>query len=85
MATAPILTATVTVLSNGSPVKGFTNLPVETMTLTEDRKASQRARLSATFSPTGLVPTDLSDVLAPNGNELLATAGWQGDGGGDAR
>ena len=65
------------VLSGGTAVAGYTGLPVETGSLTVSRTATNRSTVTVTFTPTGLVPQSLSDVLAPTGNELQLFTGWQ--------
>lgn len=70
--------AEATVLSDGQPVAGYTNIPVETATVTCSRTQAQRSTLTVTLDPlgtAGIVPTGLSSPLAPNGNELAYSVG----------
>lgn len=72
--------ASVTVLSGGQPVPGYTNLPVEAATVSVSRTQAQRSTLTVQLTPSlpGLgyiVPARLADPIAPNGNELALTAG----------
>jgi hypothetical protein len=68
----------VTVTANGQAVPGYTNLPIESATITCSRTQAQRTTLSVRFDPLAgqsIVPTDMSSPLAPNGNELVISAG----------
>ena len=71
--------AQATVLSNGQPVAGYANLPIETATLTCSRTQAQRQTLTLKLRPVGpaqsIVPADMSAPLAPNGNEILLEIG----------
>lgn len=71
-----IVTATVT--SGGVPLVGFMNLPVEAATVTCSRTQAQRTTLTVQFDPLAvpnIVPTGMSSPVAPNGNEIVLSAG----------
>lgn len=72
-------TVTATVTSGGQPVPGYTDLLVESATLTCSRTQAQRTTLALTLDPLVagcgyIVPTGLSSPLAPNGNEIVLAA-----------
>lgn len=79
LTSAQILTAVqASILSGGQPIPGYTNLPVETATITCARTQAQRTTLSVTLDPStaaNLIPADLTSPLAPNGNEIAISIG----------
>lgn len=68
------------VYSGGEPVEGYQDLPVEGVSVSADRNSAQRTTASVTITPDPdtywPAPTDMGDVLAPNGNELVVSAGF---------
>ena len=75
------LAITASVYQNGQPLAGYQNLSLEQITVSAQRSNEQRTTATAqiVLQPSNNyfpAPTDINSAVAPNGNEMVLTAGF---------